>query len=418
MKPTLVDAVAVNRRYRKLPVRRRLAECILGVVALSLTGGITVSRAAASPFIQAQGTQLTLNGSPYTFVGYNNYRAPSMPGGFTCGSAVSDAQLDQMMAQVHSASGGTIVRTWFFQSYENGSANNFAAYDRVLAAAAAHGIRIVATLTNQWGACEPGHPYRDLSWYQSGYLQPDSGYALSFKDFAVSMAAHYANDDRIAFWQLVNEAEAKSSNGGACNESAAAGALRSFGDTVTQAIHSVDPNHLVSLGEMGGGQCGMAGADYSYVHAGAVQLCEYHDYNKETQARPQHLQDDEAACGSSGLNKPLFNGEAGIRGASGQQRASEFDAKLNAFFSDGGAGFLIWSKSGSGGQWDIPDGDPTEAVMLKYSHGVAGPGQSSQAPTPNTTPTPTSTSPSPTPTSSPMHCTITITNGNVSGQCQ
>src|SRR5579864_9182138 len=281
MKPTLVDAVASNRRYRRLPVRRRVAECILGLVALSLTGGITVSRAAASPFIEAQGTHLTLNGADYTFVGYNDYRATSMPGGYTCGGASSDAELDHVMAQIQSASGGTILRTWFFQSYENGSTNNFAAFDRVLSAAAAHGIRIVATLSNQWGACEPGHAYHTLSWYQAGYLQPDSGYALSFKDYAVSMAAHYANDTRIAFWQLVNEAEAKSSSGGSCDESAAASALRNFGDTVTQAIHSVDPNHLVSLGEMGGGQCGMAGSDYTYVHSGDVQLCEYHDYNRE-----------------------------------------------------------------------------------------------------------------------------------------
>lgn len=282
------------------------------------------------------------------------------------------------MQEAHDVAGSVVMRTWFFQSYQNGDPNNFSQFDAVLNAAAAHGIMVVPVLANEWGACEYDRPYHPLAWYQGGYLTPDPGYALSFKDYAVRMAARYAGDPRIAFWQLVNEAETKAPDG-TCDNTAGESALRSFADDVTTAIKQVDPNHLVSLGTMGGGQCGTQGAAYQYVHAGLVDLCEVHDYwganNEGDQWNGFAVRQQQCAA----LNKPLFVGE-GALSDSGTQRASEFNTKFAFTFNGGGAGFLIWTK-GTTGPYDVPDGDPTEAEMLSWAQQFA-------PPTPTPTPLP------------------------------
>jgi hypothetical protein len=245
-------------------------------------------------------------------------------------------------------------------------------------------VRIVPALTNQWQPCDepsPSTPEKELPWYQRGYQQPEGGYTLSFKQFAVEMATHFANEPTIAFWQLVNEAEAPTSSG--CSETEAAMALRSFADTMAAALHAADPNHLVNLGTQGAGECGTAGSDYAYVHAGAVDLCEVHDYSNPALAMPtgpNSLSQDVSDC--HGLGKPIFIGEAGIPanvqpdGSSGSasvttttldQRAAFFKAKIDAFDTAGGVGYVIWFKSPfytiAENNADIPDGDPTEAVL-------------------------------------------------------
>ena len=54
-----------------------------------------------------------------------------------------------------------------------------------------------------------------------------------------------------------------------------------------QSSAGADPYHLVSLGTTGEGHCGLVGADYQYVHAGAVDICEYHDYSAAPETAPR-----------------------------------------------------------------------------------------------------------------------------------
>jgi mannan endo-1,4-beta-mannosidase len=247
-------------------------------------------------------------------------------------------------------------------------------------------------LTNQWNTCEPtSGAEKYINWYQTGYKQTGDGYPTSFRSFAQQIATRYANDPTIAVWQLVNEPEAKNPDG-SCDSTAAQNALRSFADDVTTVMHQADPNHLVDVGGAGG--CGMDGAPaYSYVHAGAVDLCEYHDYGLPADALPTNgfnLEKDYIdACHS--LGKPIFVGEAGIPGnvqpdgsappcspwptcpggpltvQTLQQRAKFFQAKIVAGNNAGLVGYLIWFKSpyysSSTDAYAIGNGDPTEAVL-------------------------------------------------------
>lgn len=56
-------------------------------------------------------------------------------------------------------------------------------------------------LVNHWTSCEPSTATKPSSWYQSGYKQTNDGYPLSFRDYAIKLARHYASEPTIAFWQ-------------------------------------------------------------------------------------------------------------------------------------------------------------------------------------------------------------------------
>jgi mannan endo-1,4-beta-mannosidase len=375
---------------------RRAAGLACGVAAVVLgIGPSAVSNPSSgvkglsvpSPFVVASGPRLYLNGMPWYFTGYDAFQLPSVQVGtrFSCGGPQTPSWLDQMLGEIQASSGSPVVRTWFFQSY---SGANFAQFDAVLSAAAAHHVKVVPVLVNQWAECEPwaggGPGYRNLAWYEGGYTQPGDGYALSFRDYALKMAAHYANNQTIAFWQLVNEAEAMDGAGGPCEEGRAASALRRFADDVSGAMRSVDANHLISLGTIGTGQCGIAGSDYAYVHSGNIDLCEYHDYVPGAVNGDQWngMIQDVKTC--AGLGKPIFAGEVGIdasvrpdwsqagavSAATLAQRAAFFQDKMAGQFGLGISGFLVWMKTSTPSSgFDVGPSDPTElALAAEQSH--------------------------------------------------
>jgi mannan endo-1,4-beta-mannosidase len=316
-------------------------------------------------FLGTSGTQFTLGGQPFTFTGFNIYQANSRA---NCSSTMgTGSALDTALSSI--GAGSEVFRAWFFQSLAttNGQ-RDWSAFDHTLAVARAHGVKIVVTLGNQWGSCE-GSQYLDDSWYLGGYkTQVISGDTVPYRQFVQEIVSRYKDDPTIAMWQLINEAEIKTGkSASSCSPTAD---LYNFAADVSGLIKSIDPNHLVNLGQMGAGQCGAQGGDYKLVNSiSTLDVCEYHDYGHETTALPTNLVNDIAACNS--LGKPLFVGEAGIQEStvgSLSARAAAFDAKCTAMFKAGVRGFLIWSwnNSPSSGSWEVGPGDPTLPVIDSY----------------------------------------------------
>jgi mannan endo-1,4-beta-mannosidase len=145
---------------------------VMVVCALLLFGATAV----ASPppgFVTAQGTRLYLDGQPYRPVGINIYNANS--NGW-CWYAMDGTVLGDSLT----ALGGSIkvFRAWFFQQLATmDGQRDWTAFDRTLAAASAHGLKVIVTLIDQWGNCGAtngqGYGYKDGTWYESGYTQPD-----------------------------------------------------------------------------------------------------------------------------------------------------------------------------------------------------------------------------------------------------
>jgi Tol biopolymer transport system component len=356
----------------------------LVLLALLVTLGTLAGAATANAaFVTRAGTELRLGGQPYRFAGINIYNANNSAGCWY--PLASGPELGAALDEI--GGGAKVVRAWFFQNMATtGGARDWSAFDHTLQVAAAHGARVIATLTNQWPDCDgPGGgagSYKDTTWYETGYRAPDPSGTVSYRDWVAEVAARYRANETVLAWQLINEAEVKPSRDGAC-EATAATTLKTWAADVAGVVKAADANHLVSLGTIGGGQCGTSFNEYQDVHdLAGIDLCEYHDYGAPTAGIPgdefNGLQKRIDQCAA--LSKPLIVGETGIRGSDipdfGQpggrltNRAFAFEQKFRAQFAKGIAGELVWAWNKDGSSetdYDIGPGDPLLHILTVWN---------------------------------------------------
>ncbi|HUQ85294.1 MAG TPA: Ig-like domain-containing protein [Candidatus Limnocylindrales bacterium] len=410
---------------------------------------------AATPpdFVGRSGRTLVLNGQPYKFTGLNIYNANS--NGNNCWyNLASGTGLDTALNDIDTGASGKakVFRAWFFQHMStNNGVRDWTAFDHTLSVAKAHGYKVIATLGNQWADCDGPWTsyavgYKAEQWYATDYKTTKGtapGLPQTYRDYVVAVVNRYKNDPTILFWQLINEAEDKARFNDSTCSSTAMITLRAFADDMGSIVKSNDPNHLLSIGTIGSGQCGAVNTDYQDLHASPnIDLCEYHDYGKTTEPIPgdqwNGFQMRINQCNA--LNKPLFIGEVGIGtdeqvvNGNLQTRANYFDQKLSTQFGAGIAGGLIWDwRNGAyGGSstrlynptagvqgYEVGPGDPALAILGKYGLGGAtitptlNPSPTILTPTPTSAPTPSATIspiPSLTPTPDTTPPTVTITN--------
>ena len=317
-------------------------------------------------FVGASGSHLTLGGRPFTFTGFNLYQANSRSNcSYTMGKGNA---LDTALSDI--GAGTEVIRAWFFQALATTKGKrDWSAFDHTLAVAKAHGVKVIVTLGNQWGSCESGG-YKTDSWYKTGYKTTvGSRESVPYRQYVQEIVTRYANDPTIAMWQLMNEAEIKT--GKSASSCAPVQDLYNFAADVSGLIKSIDRNHLVNLGTMGGSQCGSQGGDYQKLGSiSTIDVLEFHDYGHDSTAMPTNLASDITA--SKALGKPIFVGEAGIQVASGGSlttRASEFTAKCKAAYQAGVGGWLVWSWNNNPSNpvsWEVGPGDPTLKVVNSY----------------------------------------------------
>jgi hypothetical protein len=302
---------------------------------------------------------------------------------------LTDTQLDGLFASLPPNS---LVRIMGFQATMATDVNsgqiNWAPLDRVFSAAAAHNQRLIVVMSGQGAGCDGGH-WQDLSWYSGGFTQVINSPSetdgrgltpLSYWSYIQQLVNRYKNSPALGMWEPMGEAEASTcppqyeptdcSGHQTCpNEAAAAAALRYFYDTVGGEIHSLDPNHLVESGLLGGGQCGTQGSDYAFVSASpGINVLSYHDYYGAvpmggTQWDGLAVRFAQAAS----LNKPIIGGEVGINAANAPGCLSLADrnaamlAKENAQFAAGSSALLEWDwvpSSVNPCSYDVGPGDP------------------------------------------------------------
>lgn len=359
----------------------RIRTAWLAAVMALIVAGVAVPnsfapvRAAPTGFVTAVGDGLWLDGHPYRFTGINIYHANNTGG---CWNPMTDTTLGTSLDQIGS---GRVVRAWFFQSLATtaGGLRDWAAFDRTLAFAASRGIKVIPALGNQWAACDGaiGGPGIDKNegWYINGYANATQpGNTVTYRAWVAEIVARYKDDPTILAWQLMNEAEVKPvvGDGRPCSV-AAATILHDFAADVSGLVKTIDPNHLVSLGTIGGGQCGTSFNEYASVHdIATIDLCEYHDYGPPTQTLPgdefNGLAKRIAQCDA--LDKPLIIGESGIvpsaSGGTFAARASAFRSKLTGQLDAGIDGVLVWAWNPAGStpnDYDIGPGDPVLKVL-------------------------------------------------------
>ena len=243
-----------------------------------------------SGFVIAEGTNFTLDGENYRFVGVNRYGLANDFDIYRCGpgpwNGLTEEQfLDNMFDEL-SQMRVTVVRFFAFQSWtENGT--NFTSFDRIINYADKYEIKLIPVLENQWADCTnrelytPGS-YKYNTWYQSGYLSPYDNYVLSYRDYVEQIVTKYKDNPTILMWQLMNEAESKDTSNNPDPDS-----LYNFANSMSAFVKSIDSKHLVSLGTIGTGQAGARGERYKQLHEiSTIDVVEAHDYGSAEEALP------------------------------------------------------------------------------------------------------------------------------------
>lgn len=306
-------------------------------------------------------------GGPYRFTGVDAYELNTWWGmNNGCGSMESNAQMQTLFSSLGSHA---VVRVWFFQQFAINTGTHtwdWAAMDRTVADADAHGVHLIATLGNQDGTCDDD-VWKSPSWYTSGDAHTAPGMLVPYTQWVQAVVARYQGNPAIMAWEPMNEPRldtcdmALAGSGPNCwnyrtcpDERGARDALRSFYDSIGSEIRAIDPNHLISDGAPPIGGCGTINyADWLYADASpGTDLLSFHDYSGTTAVSPITM--GYFTQGSNALNKPIFAGENGGVDTSGDapapgcltatNRAAEFRTKMNGEFGATGAfvGWLFW----------------------------------------------------------------------------
>jgi len=320
-----------------------------------------------SGFVGRQGTQFTLDGQPFRFVGFNLFDAAATAN-YQCGwwARYSDDELDAALGAMKKQAGANVLRFWAFQSYTAGG-TDWSGIDKVLRLARKHNIKVIPVLENGPGHC--GN-YGSAKWEQGDVFYRNAsrrdytyGSSLSLPDYIDRIVGRYKDDPTIMAWMIMNEADTGDKDG-----------LYTFAAILSAQIKTLDSRHLVTLGTQSNGVSGSSGSDFIRLYGlPTLDFAEGHDYafwGSDTDPLPGsadgHTLPDprSASCLSTAyipnqakiacsiaqahqiLGKPYLIGEAGIGGGNGvagrQRRADRIGAKMDAFFANGGSGYIVW----------------------------------------------------------------------------
>ncbi|HEY8598883.1 MAG TPA: S-layer homology domain-containing protein [Thermomicrobiales bacterium] len=318
-------------------------------------------------FVGRQGTQFTLGGQPFRFVGFNLFDAAATAS-YQCAwwTRYSDEELDAALGAMKGQAGASVLRFWAFQSYTAGG-TDWSGIDRVLRLARKHEIKVIPVLENGQAHC--GN-YGAAKWQQGDTFYRNAirrdytyGSPLSLPDYIDRIVGRYKDDPTIMAWMIMNEADTGDKEG-----------LYAFAAALSTQIKALDSRHLVTLGTQSNGVSGSSGSDFIRLYSlPTLDFAEGHDYafwGGDTDPLPGSTDGKtlpapgSAACLSTAyvpnqakiacsiaqaqqiLGKPYLIGEAGIGGASDvagrQRRADLLGAKMEAFFANGGGGYIVW----------------------------------------------------------------------------
>jgi mannan endo-1,4-beta-mannosidase len=302
-------------------------------------------------FVTQSGTSFQRDGKDYRFVGAN-VRGITHYGQ---GDALPYADGSQIELNLSSVGGmkGKVIRA--FVAYQGIGAQ--ATGDRlgaVLDAMLAHDLTMIVVLTDFYAT--PFHPKGDDGYYATdgnGYTVLDhdffaSGYGQNYKPLVQALATRFKDHPAIFSWELGNEIRDATFG----NSSGAT--FVAFCQDMAATIRALDPNHMISVGEISAQNNGLSQAQ-------AGQLYSDPNISFLTDRSYDGGGPDDSGFAAS-LGKPLIVEEAGYQSGN---RPSEIAADVSGWFGKGARGYLQWGFMAAGS--DNGDGD-TSFGMDKVFH--------------------------------------------------
>ncbi|KLO06842.1 CEL4a mannanase [Schizopora paradoxa] len=315
-------------------------------------------------FVKTNGQKFALNGADYVVAGTNAYWL----------AQESDADIDTAFNDIVAA-GLTTVRTWgfnevtaaqnygaYYQSWSNGVATfntgdfGISRFDAVVASAKAHGIHLIVALTNNWS------DYGGMDVYVS-QLNPggthDTFYTnakviAAYQNYIKEFVGRYANESTIMAWELANEPRCSGSTGSASSACDTTGStINAWAQTISAYIKSIDPNHLVAMGDEGWFQEAnpptypyAPGVGIDFVKNLQISTLDFGTFHSYPESWGQQANESawglqwiaDHATAQVNANKPVILEEFGVT----VNQATIYTGWWNEIISSGLTGDLIW----------------------------------------------------------------------------
>ncbi|KAI1807039.1 carbohydrate-binding module family 1 [Daldinia bambusicola] len=227
--------------------------------AISTTDAVP---SAATSFAKTDGLLFNIDGETKYYAGTNSYWIS-----FLTNNADVDKTLDQLKAAGHK-----ILRIWgfndvtskpgsdtvYFQylsakgSTINTGANGLQRLDYVVSSAEKRGIKLIINFVNNWSDYGGIPAYVTAfggihqTWYTNEAAQSQ------YRAYIRAVVARYANSSAVFAWELANEPR--------CNLCATS-VLTSWARATSAYVKSLDPKHMVTLGDEGFGLESSGGGD-------------------------------------------------------------------------------------------------------------------------------------------------------------
>lgn len=249
---------------------------LVSALALALASGCVASEprgAKSAADLRARPPSFEVDGTPLCFVGANNYYVTYKPRPMVDDVLLSARDMGMKVlriwgfidrgsldGQVQNIDGAGSKDGVYFQAWDpsahhavyNDGADGLARLDYAVARAGELGLKLVIVLTNNWH--EFGGMDQYLAWYglhEHRAFYTDAAVAQSYRDWALHLVTHvssithrsYRDEPAIFGWELGNEPRA--GNG------VPAAMLTAWAADMSAYVKSIDPNHLVAVGDEG-----------------------------------------------------------------------------------------------------------------------------------------------------------------------
>ncbi|KAK2017234.1 fungal cellulose binding domain-containing protein [Colletotrichum eremochloae] len=207
-------------------------------------------------FPSVSGTKFTIDGVTKYYPGTNCY---------WCSFLTNAADVDLVIGHVKT-SGLKILRIWGFNDvntipqYDNCStintgANGLGRLDTVVASAEKNGIKLIINFVNNWD------DYGGIKAYTSAFGGDHNGWYTNtaaqtqYRKYISAVVGRYKNSKAVFAWELANEPRC---------QGCATSVIYNWAKSTSEYVKSLDPNHLVTLGDEGMGLPGDTTYPYQY----------------------------------------------------------------------------------------------------------------------------------------------------------
>ncbi|KAK3358268.1 glycoside hydrolase superfamily [Lasiosphaeria ovina] len=322
----------------------------LGLGLLSLAAALPATLSASKP-PSVNGTRFTIDGETRYFAGTNSY---------WIGFLTNNKDVDSVLSNIAS-SGLKVLRVWGFNdvtrkpgsgtvwyqlvsssgSQINTGADGLQRLDYVVQSAEKRGVKLIVNFVNYW------NDYGGIAAYVSAFGGTKESWFTNdkaqaqYRKYIAAVVGRYASSPAIFAWELANEPRCKG-----CSTDV----IFKWASDTSAYIRSLDPAHMITLGDEGFGLPG--GTSYPYGTSEGVDFVKnlgvkdldfgvFHMYpgswSVPNSFGPGWVKDHAAACKKAG--KPCVLEEYGV---TSDQCNVEKTWQQASRAADGMAGDMFW----------------------------------------------------------------------------